>query len=414
MSEVSKRCRISLAALLWVSWLSTDLVGQSTINVGSGVGAMGELTTIEVTMDTLDLVQGWSFGVCHNEAELEVIAAGLGSDALALNSTAGPDYAQVSLETGGVTTGAIVCFSNCQFLGPGIGNSILEITYTSLAPGGSVSGLEVCSTLGAPPVDTVVTVANDTTTPTTTGGTITVETHSFFELSNVIAGIGSQVSVPLQLTSQIGLTGVQIACEYDPLELFFIEAVPSGTGANVDFFALQENPVPGEIGVGMIQDLTPPLTTLIPASDHADLMEIRFFVSPLAEVGTVIPVLFAAEVGSPPLQNRVVLENLFDTPNLSHGSITVVDAVTFLRGDCNGDVLIDLSDPIFLLLYLFAGADTPECLDACDPNDDGNNDTGDAIYLVNYLFSDGPEPPAPFLNPGPDPTNSDALDCGGP
>ena len=39
-------------------------------------------------------------------------------------------------------------------------------------------------------------------------------------------------------------------------------------------------------------------------------------------------------------------------------------------------------------------------LDSGDVNGDGMVDVGDAIYLLSYQFSDGPEPPAPFPNPG--------------
>lgn len=88
------------------------------------------------------------------------------------------------------------------------------------------------------------------------------------------------------------------------------------------------------------------------------------------------------------------------------------DPNAFRRGDCNGDGNRDITDPVFLLLYLFAQGPTPSCLDACDAEDDGALAIGDAIYLLQYLFSSGPTLPPPFPACGSDQT-ADALDCGG-
>ncbi|MBI4586479.1 MAG: CotH kinase family protein, partial [Planctomycetes bacterium] len=71
----------------------------------------------------------------------------------------------------------------------------------------------------------------------------------------------------------------------------------------------------------------------------------------------------------------------------------------FIRGDCNGDgsVVGDLSDAVFLLIYLFANGREPPCLAACDANSDGGlAGVTDAIYLLTYNFLKGPAPQAPF------------------
>lgn len=81
----------------------------------------------------------------------------------------------------------------------------------------------------------------------------------------------------------------------------------------------------------------------------------------------------------------------------------------FLRGDANGDGVINIGDAVFGLGYLFGG--TPAiCRDALDTNDDGANDIGDPIYSLAFLFSGGFAPPAPFPSCGEDPS-SDSLDC---
>ena len=67
-----------------------------------------------------------------------------------------------------------------------------------------------------------------------------------------------------------------------------------------------------------------------------------------------------------------------------------------MRGDCNGDRSIDISDAIRNLFYLYGGEPEVGCLEACDTNRDGANDVSDTIFILSYLFTDGQAPPAPF------------------
>ena len=82
----------------------------------------------------------------------------------------------------------------------------------------------------------------------------------------------------------------------------------------------------------------------------------------------------------------------------------------FLRGECNGDGEIDLSDAVLQLFVLFAGATPPECLDACDLNDDGSFDVSDVVHEVEFLFRAGAAPALPFPTADVDPT-ADDLNC---
>lgn len=85
--------------------------------------------------------------------------------------------------------------------------------------------------------------------------------------------------------------------------------------------------------------------------------------------------------------------------------------VPFCRGDANGDEQVDVSDAVFVLLYLFEGSATLRCLDSADVNDDGDLDVADAVYHLGYLFTGGPAPRLPFPDMGTDPTDQDQLDC---
>lgn len=86
---------------------------------------------------------------------------------------------------------------------------------------------------------------------------------------------------------------------------------------------------------------------------------------------------------------------------------------SFVRGDCNGDGSLDVTDPITLLGALYGPDPFPNCQDACDSTDDGLIDLADPVYLLGSVFGTGPLPTMPFPVCGLDPT-SDSLDCVGP
>jgi hypothetical protein len=83
----------------------------------------------------------------------------------------------------------------------------------------------------------------------------------------------------------------------------------------------------------------------------------------------------------------------------------------FLRADCNGDDIVNISDPVFALASLFLGEAEPACNDACDSNDDSRIDVSDAVTMLNVLFLGEGNIPLPGMNDcGLDPTE-DILGC---
>lgn len=85
----------------------------------------------------------------------------------------------------------------------------------------------------------------------------------------------------------------------------------------------------------------------------------------------------------------------------------------FLRGDADGNGVVNLSDAVHTLHYLFSGGVSVRCEDAADANDDGTLDVSDPIWLLNCLFLSGPPVPPPFPEPGLDVT-PDQLGCESP
>jgi hypothetical protein len=59
---------------------------------------------------------------------------------------------------------------------------------------------------------------------------------------------------------------------------------------------------------------------------------------------------------------------------------------------------------------LFLGAPTFTCADAADVDDDAVVNISDPVRLLNYLFLGGPAPAAPFPEGGRDPS-LDSLRC---
>jgi len=84
----------------------------------------------------------------------------------------------------------------------------------------------------------------------------------------------------------------------------------------------------------------------------------------------------------------------------------------FRRGDPNSDGVINITDGIYILNFLFLGGPPPTCTEAANANDDGSANITDGIYVLNFLFLGGPAPAAPGASCGSEPegTPSD-LGC---
>jgi hypothetical protein len=85
---------------------------------------------------------------------------------------------------------------------------------------------------------------------------------------------------------------------------------------------------------------------------------------------------------------------------------------SFVRGDSNRDGVLNVTDPVSLLDWLFRSGEEPPCKDASDANDDGRIDVSDAVSLLSYLFLGSEALPGPSSTGGQDST-SDGLLCEG-
>lgn len=116
------------------------------------------------------------------------------------------------------------------------------------------------------------------------------------------------------------------------------------------------------------------------------------------------PLDFCNTLATPPVETLVVeIGGQSRIPVQQGGSVTAVAGgpTQFLRGDVNGDGVLNLSDGLFQLEWFFGVGASGTCREAADTNGNGRLDTlADPLLLFYYLFASGPAPATPFPNCG--------------
>ena len=74
------------------------------------------------------------------------------------------------------------------------------------------------------------------------------------------------------------------------------------------------------------------------------------------------------------------------------GRYGVACALPYLCGDCDHSGLVNVSDAIYLVNYIFGGGPAPVPLVTGDANCDSSINISDAVYLIHFIFSGGPVP----------------------
>ncbi len=140
---------------------------------------------------------------------------------------------------------------------------------------------------------------------------------------------------------------------------------------------------------------------MLPEGTDQELLVATY--QPLVAAPFVTSIDYCNTLSVPPVEIVVVHFGGSHLPVVSSGIVESVEN-GFVRGDCNGDGMLNLADASFTGVYLFAQLGVvPVCVAACDGNSDGVTDVADFVYGVSYLFSGGPPPAPPFPDCGPDP-----------
>ena len=78
----------------------------------------------------------------------------------------------------------------------------------------------------------------------------------------------------------------------------------------------------------------------------------------------------------------------------------------FRRGDVDDNGVVNVTDAVAILNFLFSATNEPSCKETADVNDDGQVNLTDGVNLLNFLFGGTAPPP----DPGPDSCGPDAAD----
>ncbi len=122
------------------------------MTIGDLSGSIGDDETVSVLLDNVGMpLSGWSLGVCHDSNLLEIEKVDLGE----IFDTVVPDFEIRNVYPGsGWTAGVVLSLSTGVTLSSGLGHELYRAEYELLAVG--ATGIELCGTLGDPPVPVVV------------------------------------------------------------------------------------------------------------------------------------------------------------------------------------------------------------------------------------------------------------------
>ncbi|MEM7165105.1 MAG: hypothetical protein AAF581_06540 [Planctomycetota bacterium] len=135
----------------------------------------GDPATSRVLLDsTCPGIGGWSYGICHDPAIVDIAAIVDGSTTAVVDGGGPPFFNAIMIYPGqGVTVGAVLSFGTVP-LPAGDDYELNVITYNTMNTP-AVTSVSFCNTLGVPPVDVIVTSQGNPLVPTTTAGTITLQ-----------------------------------------------------------------------------------------------------------------------------------------------------------------------------------------------------------------------------------------------
>ena len=428
---------LQLIGILMIVWLAgmTSASGQAyLLSVSEASGAPGTSVSISVDLDINGAAgglpaDGWSFGLCSNDAEITPTQALMGSAVTPLS----PDFVSVDVTVaGGLTVGVVIrLLPPAVTLPLGTGQELLVVDYDLNGSVGTTSLITVCSTLGTPPIEALIvaTPANSGPlefTPSTTIGSISIEDPSptaTFEIATVQPAAGGTATIPVTLSHQTseGVVGFSFGLTWNSSELVGtsfnigsdLAAIRGGQGPV--FFGVNLIPAGGTgLTLGMLTDFNVP-PQMLPVGNDLEVGLLTATVLPPFTPAATLPIDFTQSLGSPPITVEVVSRvNGLSFPFAPTTVAGGVDLdVPFIRGDASGDGAVTIVDVVATLDAIFLSSEPLDCADMLDANDDGGMGILDAVYLLEFLFLSGAPPAEPFLSCGPDPTGSDALGCNG-
>ncbi|OUU21801.1 MAG: hypothetical protein CBC13_08515 [Planctomycetia bacterium TMED53] len=398
-----------------------------TFDGNTGVGAFTAAFSItEVDNSALGApfpneTQGFSLGLGNDSTLLTPIAI---SDTLPFSA----DFGESNLLADGWTIGVVYSFTGATTLAFDAPLDVVSVDYDTV-PGsliGSVDNVETSltwiNTLGTPPVENVLVVNGGSIAPIFEDGAITLEPFSipdpefnFNAPSSTVNYDGNSGSASFSAAFSISeVDNSALGADFpNPSQGFSMgmgndSAVlePTAVTATLPFDAdfAEGGIFPDGWTIGVVYSFTGGETLSFENALDVVLVEYSTVAGALSGPdATTTNLSWTGALGSPPVDNVVVVNGSSIEPTLNDGTLTLqpVFDIPFIRGNCNGDNKVNIADGIWILNELFLQGPSGTCFAACDANDDNRYDQADAIFIIAYRLQDGPMPAAPFPDCGP-------------
>jgi hypothetical protein len=247
-------------------------------------------------------------------------------------------------------------------------------------------------------------------------GSLTIYVKDVIELgSGEITSELQAFSLPVYVTHvEAESVFLTMGIDYDELFLSLINVVPASPLV-ASVFKGDRNPLPAIDWQGKSGGLPARITVhfvggFYPQLLRHHLLDLHFELQPrvgldIGDVLSLTPSIPDEESGERPdgAADGALRGGGQGEMDLREGRLYIVRR-PFVRGDVDGNGKIQLNDVTELLDAVFQGRTHLPCLEAADVNDSGIVDLSDSIALLNFLFRAGVPPPAPFPSIGfPDP-----------
>lgn len=402
-------------------------------------------------------IQGWSYGVEHDPAVLDLESVvGSGSALTDVDSLFQGGFDQtVIIERGGQNVGYIQAIVLSLMKPVTVPVSayfkMAAASYTAKCETKVSTTIEYTEELGvpnSPPVEINLTIGGRSLVPSRiVGATITLcdgpppATGLALLFDKAVTNLRADASTTLDLKVQmenrgeaaVNVLGWSYGVAIDPAKLVATAAEPGvdskalrgGQGPEFVSYNLNEQNLAGTMSgvtLGAVIDLVAPGTNKLAiaasARRHIDTIKVRSaqrIVKPAPAQTTVVS--FSDQLGGDRPVEAIATDDAGDTIALIFDDTATItldpiddvqpDKPLFIRGDANDDARVDIADGVWIINELFYAGRETRCKAAADANDDGKEDLADAIYIFNYQLQPGrttsnlyPRPPAPFPNCG--------------
>jgi hypothetical protein len=390
---------------------------QTTFSISGGSIPAGGSGSLSLSMDNSGAeIQGWSFGACSDPDFLTVDAANSGADTDTAKNGSAPDFNTINTYVDGATQGVVLCFTGCAVLADVTAFEMLTIDYTGVVEGST--SVAYCSSLGDPPVETVVVVGGASVPPVQNSAAVDVlgvpDPEYTYTAGNGSANYNpadgnasATVAISIGEVDNSGLGGTfpNTTQGFSMGLSNSAEVTPTGIVLDLGFDAdfAEDSLFANGWTVGVVYSFTGGST--IDFDSDLEIIAASYETGGSMagdETGTTASLSWSDELGSPAVANVVVVGGGSYAANFVDGSIALNPVVTtdFIRGDANSDARINIADGVWIINELFLNGPSNPCAIANDANNDGSTDAGDAVYIFQYRFTDGPQPPAPFPSCG--------------